>query len=141
VITCMLGNDAHACRRQTCIHSDMQYAPLVLELLVMCRLYFQTGLYFAKFVMRCPPACWNTMGEPPGPIDSKFMNTPTREAQLLLDMNAAADCDAARLQGIRQQQQQRRRRQGCTKIVLIAGGFCCVCTADQTLDRPVSGMP
>jgi hypothetical protein len=45
------------------------------------------------------------------------MNTPTREAQLLLDMNAAADCEVEMLQWSRrqqqqwgQQQQQRRQR-------------------------------
>lgn len=38
------------------------------------------------------PACWNTMGEPPGPIDSRFIKTPAREAQELYFMKAAADC-------------------------------------------------
>lgn len=43
-------------------------------------------------VLTDTPACWNTIGVPPGPIDSRFMNTPTLAAQGLLDMNAAADC-------------------------------------------------
>lgn len=47
---------------------------------------------FANASIVQAPACWNTMGEPPGPIDSRFINTPTREAHALDDMKAAADC-------------------------------------------------
>lgn len=46
----------------------------------------------AKASMVQAPACWNTMGEPPGPIDSRFINTPAREAQELYSIKAAADC-------------------------------------------------
>jgi hypothetical protein len=38
------------------------------------------------------PACWNTMGTPPGPNDSRLTNTPTRGRHLLNCDQAFADC-------------------------------------------------
>lgn len=47
------------------------------------------------------PACWNTMGAPPGPMDSRLMNTPAREAQGLRAEKAAADCNSSTAVGVR----------------------------------------
>jgi hypothetical protein len=83
----------------TAPHSPLHWPGLstpapALLLLLTCAAMAPLGCTapLAKASMVQAPACWNTMGEPPGPMDSRFTKTPTREAQELYSIKAAADC-------------------------------------------------